>query len=306
MEKTIVLLALVVLLGGCASAEYITRNGQDINPTGQTYYTKVNIWYTNPKKIFANSFILGSILPMGTKVKILHCKGREIKFSVDLASTFMNSESSFSLVLYRKSIINFKQLFDRYFAKEDTMAEGGAFFKLTPEEQNSVKNGEINYGMNKEGVLMAYGYPPDWIVPDPKFSNFWEYKGRDEIWRVYFENNKVSKIGQVKFGVRVPFVGRMEKVTERESAKVINLINIGMTKEQVIKVMGTPASSKGEFKKEILEYVLYSTGDSARGDREYFWVTLENGKVVQYGKAGDFGSAMPTDRREYDIKIQNK
>ncbi len=306
MKKTIALLALVVLIGGCASAEYITRNGRDINPIGQTYYTKANIWYTNPKEIFANSLLLGSILPIGTKVEILRCKGREIKFSVDSASAFMNAESTFSLVLYRKSIINLKQLFDRYFTKEDTMAEEGAFFKLTPEEQNSVKNGEINYGMNKEVVLMAYGYPPDWIVPDPKLSNFWEYKGRDERWRIYFENNKVSKIQQVKFGFKRPFAGRKEKVTERYNARVTNLISIGMTRAQVIEVMGTPASSKGEFNKEILEYVLYPTGDSTLGDREYFWITLENGKVVQYGRAGDFGSAIPTDRREYDIKIQNK
>jgi len=90
------------------------------------------------------------------------------------------------------------------------------------------------------------------------------------------------------------------------TTKRSNLIGLGMTKLEVIKIMGTPASSKGQSNKEILEYVLYPTWDSTWGNREYFWVTLENGKVVQYGRAGDFGSAMPTDRREYDIKIQNK
>ncbi|MBU1810545.1 MAG: DUF2845 domain-containing protein [Candidatus Omnitrophica bacterium] len=306
MKKVIVLLVLVVLIGGCASAEYITRNVRDSNPIGQTYYTKVNIWYTNPKEIFANSLLLGSILPIGTKVEILRCKGREIKFSVNSSSAFINSGSTFSLVLYRKSIINMTQLFDRYFTKEDTMAEDGAFFKLTLEEQKSVKSGEINYGMNKETVLMTYGYPPDWIVPDPKLSNFWEYNARDKRWRIYFEDNKISKIEQVKFGVRIPFVGRKEKVTEKKNTERTNLVSLGMTKAQVIKVMGIPASSKGEFDKEILEYILYPTVDLTWKDREYFWVTLENGKVIQYGRAGDFGSAMPTDRREYDIKIQNK
>ena len=90
------------------------------------------------------------------------------------------------------------------------------------------------------------------------------------------------------------------------TTKRTNLISLGMTKAEVTKIMGTPASSKGQSNKEILEYVLFPTWDSTWRDREYFWVTLENGKVVQYGRAGDFSSAMPTDRREYDIKIQNK
>ena len=30
-----------------------------------------------------------------------------------------------------------------------------------------------------------------------------------------------------------------------------------------------------------------------------------NGKVVQYGNAGDFGSAMP-ERKQYDINITNR
>jgi len=182
---------------------------------GQTYYTKTNIWYTNPEGIPCFTHLKGSILPVGMKVKILHCGERQIKFIMDSELAKMDSEVPFCLVHYRKSSINFKQLFNRYFSKEDVMAEGGAFSKLTIEEQNNVKNGNVSYGMSKEAALMAYGYPPSGWVPNPLLSNFWEYFGKSNIWRkrIYFMDNKVSKIEDVEFGRKVPFAGRRKRIT---------------------------------------------------------------------------------------------
>ena len=77
-----------------------------------------------------------------------------------------------------------------------------------------------------------------------------------------------------------------------------------MTKPEVIKVLGAPHSTKADNKKEILEYRFVP--DWTADHREQFWVTLENGKVIQYGRAGDFGSAMPQDRREYNIKLKQQ
>lgn len=76
----------------------------------------------------------------------------------------------------------------------------------------------------------------------------------------------------------------------------INRVNLGMTKAEVIKTMGMPSSSKAKENIEVLEYMLYDTGNDAMfGMATPYWITLRNDKVVEYGKAGDFGSSAPQD-----------
>lgn len=73
------------------------------------------------------------------------------------------------------------------------------------------------------------------------------------------------------------------------TARLMNRVSLGMTKGEVIKAIGrqpstTKANSDGT---EILEYVLYNTYNSLY---EQYWVLLKGGKVVQFGRAGDFGN----------------
>ena len=70
----------------------------------------------------------------------------------------------------------------------------------------------------------------------------------------------------------------------------MNKISLGMTKEEVIKAIGDPNSTKATDGQEVLEYQLFNGQPYGF---ETHWVILRNGKVVQYGKAGDFGSAIP-------------
>jgi hypothetical protein len=202
MKKAIVLLALVVLIGGCASTDYITRNGPDINPIGQIYYTNVNIWYTNPKKISSHNFIDGIILPIGTKVKILSYRGRTIEFSSDPEPILSMSNSV-------GSGISLETYFERYFSKEDTLTEGSIFSKLTNEEKTSVKEAKVKGGMSKESVLISWGYPPPRWVVNPMVSNIWQYLGANENWlyRISFVNGKVFRIEETEIGRKTP-VGR--------------------------------------------------------------------------------------------------
>lgn len=70
-----------------------------------------------------------------------------------------------------------------------------------------------------------------------------------------------------------------------------DLLSVGMTRAEVVRVMGDPASSKEENSKETLEYLLRpafdpNSWDSFCGDKVRFLVILENGKVVRCGKAG--------------------
>jgi hypothetical protein len=79
----------------------------------------------------------------------------------------------------------------------------------------------------------------------------------------------------------------------------MNHLNLGMTKNEVIEVMGTPDSTKARDNIETLVYIhegtFWTWGHGVRPTREY-WAILKDGKLAQYGLAGDFGSSVkPTE-----------
>ena len=73
------------------------------------------------------------------------------------------------------------------------------------------------------------------------------------------------------------------------TAQLMNRVSLGMTKEEAIRAVGRqPSTIKANTDgTEILEYILYN---SYNGLYEQYWVTLKDGKVVQFGRAGDFGN----------------
>ena len=68
-------------------------------------------------------------------------------------------------------------------------------------------------------------------------------------------------------------------------------LSLGMTKEQVLAVMGQPASTAADHDVEVLRYKLSTTGHDAFHHRtEEYFVRLVSGKVERFGKAGDWES----------------
>ena len=65
----------------------------------------------------------------------------------------------------------------------------------------------------------------------------------------------------------------------------MNKVSIGMTKNEVIEIMGKPESTAGIGKEETLRYNLYNVSIDMY---EEYWVVLHNGKVYKYGRAGDY------------------
>lgn len=86
----------------------------------------------------------------------------------------------------------------------------------------------------------------------------------------------------------------------------INAVNIGMTKDEVIKVMGKPVSISAKGGTEYLNYKLSETDDDAfRGWTSPYYVRIINGKVDSYGRTGDFDSTKnPTVKIETDENIK--
>lgn len=75
-------------------------------------------------------------------------------------------------------------------------------------------------------------------------------------------------------------------------AEKLNQLAVGMTKAEVIQVLGAPISTAANASGEVLRYHM-ATRDMLvyRGPRdgEYF-VRLINGRVESFGKMGDFDS----------------
>lgn len=86
-------------------------------------------------------------------------------------------------------------------------------------------------------------------------------------------------------------------------------VQIGMTKEEVVRVMGSPVSVSAKEGTEYLNYKLSETSDDAfRGWTTPYYVRLVGGKVDSYGRTGDFDSTQkPTIKIETDekVKVQN-
>jgi hypothetical protein len=91
------------------------------------------------------------------------------------------------------------------------------------------------------------------------------------------------------------------------SANKISAVQIGMTKSEVIKVMGAPHSVSAQGGSEYLNYALSETDDDAfMGWTKPYYVRLINGKVESYGRTGDFDSTKPqTIRIEGDQTIKH-
>lgn len=90
------------------------------------------------------------------------------------------------------------------------------------------------------------------------------------------------------------------------TAGKISTVQLGMTKDDVIKVMGKPTSVSAQGSSEYLNYALSETDDDAfRGWTKPYYVRLINGKVESYGRTGDFNSTKtPTVRLESDQTIR--
>ncbi|HJO36431.1 MAG TPA: SHOCT domain-containing protein [Gammaproteobacteria bacterium] len=85
----------------------------------------------------------------------------------------------------------------------------------------------------------------------------------------------------------------------------INRVEVGMSKDEVIGVMGSPVSVSAKGRTEYLNYKLSETDDDAfRGFTTPYFVRLIDGKVDSYGRTGDFDStSTPTVRIETDEKV---
>lgn len=88
------------------------------------------------------------------------------------------------------------------------------------------------------------------------------------------------------------------------TAHKISKISMGLTKQEVIELMGNPVSTSAQGSVEYLNYALSETDDDAfMGLTRPYYVRIVNGRVESFGRTGDFDSTKtPTVRIETDEK----
>ena len=83
----------------------------------------------------------------------------------------------------------------------------------------------------------------------------------------------------------------------------INTISLGMSKQEVVKIMGPPVSTSATHGVEYLRYLLTEI-DAFSPDTPYF-VRIVDGKVDAYGRVGDFDSTkIPERKLKLDVDIK--
>ena len=92
------------------------------------------------------------------------------------------------------------------------------------------------------------------------------------------------------------------------TANKISNVQMGMTKQDVIRVMGPPVSTSATGKTEYLNYSLSETDDQAfYGITKPYYVRIINGRVDSFGRLGDFDSTQkPTVRIETNENIKTQ
>jgi hypothetical protein len=75
------------------------------------------------------------------------------------------------------------------------------------------------------------------------------------------------------------------------TSTALNKISLGMTKPEVIKILGNPhtTSAKGQT-----EYLTYNLENEGMGGKREFFVRLINGNVDAFGRSGDFDTTSRT------------
>jgi hypothetical protein len=89
-------------------------------------------------------------------------------------------------------------------------------------------------------------------------------------------------------------------------ATKMNNVSVGMTKAEVIQVMGTPKSVSAKDGVEYLNYrFATSFMDTDGSDTSDYFVRLVSGRVDSYGQKGDFGTTQKLQDR-VQIEVINK
>src|SRR2546427_12139006 len=166
-------LCALVALGALALASACKGPSVPHPLTSQTRYLCCNMRYEKPEISDAN-YLKGTLIPFGTRVRVLEVKKNSVKFQAD-------GHPPITLVLkYGKDALGMDQYLDRIFLREDPHAKlpkPGKDKKQAAAAERTrklIEEGTVEAGMTKDEAVMGLCYPPEnrsTYVPSPNWTD---------------------------------------------------------------------------------------------------------------------------------------
>lgn len=151
----------------------------------KTYYTQ-HTFYTYKDRYDSTNYHIDTLIPINTAVKITDMGSRSMEFEIP---------SMNSVEIEFKNIEKYSKMDDMEKVKARLLATKKVdLSKFSKKVQEAIKNGEIETGMTKQEVLLAFGYPPAHKTPSIDSDKWTYWKTRWDTMIVYFKNNKVTRI----------------------------------------------------------------------------------------------------------------
>lgn len=197
MEKVIRRTALVALAAALPLVSSCVPQGSKVESplNGQYRYTCCNIRYEKPEITDVN-YQQGAIIPYGTRVQIIEVKKNAVRFQP------VGHPEMTLVYRHGRKIYPFEQYLDRIFLVAEPkgpVAVSTSKKKAPPPAAKfarQIEQGLVEPGMSKADVLLALGYPPAHRTASLE-SPIWTYwRNRWEVFMVYFDGDKVDRIGR--------------------------------------------------------------------------------------------------------------
>ncbi|MFB1484184.1 hypothetical protein [Corallococcus sp. RDP092CA] len=155
-------------------------------PVEKTYYHATANFHFEDGTVSWVNYLKGPIIPFNAKVEVLDKGSSSVKFKV------LDSGAELEFENDSRSGSDTWKLFQAAFALEDQAARMEA---LSPEDRRRVSASEVELGMSREAVRMAWGPPPPHETPSFHSSTWTYWKSKATKVRVKFDkDDKVAAI----------------------------------------------------------------------------------------------------------------
>lgn len=156
-------------------------------PTAATMYTTYNMWYERTDRLYAINYHIGTFLPAGTPVKNIGISQRRFR-KQSITFTTVEQNITFTVEFQPKfhpgkTIQDYRNMMFTDKPLEELTAG------LSQLELDSIKLGQLNVGMSKRAVLIAYGYPPEHATLSLDRSPWTYWTNRFTSKQIHFDEN---------------------------------------------------------------------------------------------------------------------
>ncbi|GMU04118.1 hypothetical protein [Corallococcus caeni] len=152
----------------------------------KTYYHATANFHFDDGTVSWVNYLKGPIIPFNARVEVLDKGSSSVKFKV------VETGSELEFANDARSGSETWKLFQAAFAPED---QAGKLEALSPEDRKKVSASEVEPGMSREAVRMAWGPPPPHETPSFNSSTWTYWKSKTAKVRVKFgKDDKVASI----------------------------------------------------------------------------------------------------------------